>query len=201
MAILDQLSSGYLTSRGTASTSATGSIANAAQADSSFFTSKGVSPNTGSGAGVGQADSSFFTSKGITSSSATGSLAGANSSFLTSKGVNSYSTTGSLAKVAQASSGFYTSKGIGSNTSLTGSGVSVSQAGSSFYTSKGISSGQTSYLKAAFNAVANIGGFQSKSNFNFVPPSAPASPVTPSILTTENSLQLITEAGSYIITQ
>ena len=61
MAILDQLSSGYLTSKGTASTSATGSIANATQADSSFFTSKGVSPNTGSGAGVGQADSSFFT--------------------------------------------------------------------------------------------------------------------------------------------
>jgi len=74
MNILDQLNSGFLTSKGnTTITSATGSIANATQANSSYYTSKGISPNTsptGSRAGVSQAGASFYTAKGTSSNGA-----------------------------------------------------------------------------------------------------------------------------------
>jgi hypothetical protein len=71
MALLDLLSSGFLTSKGVTSTNATGSMSNATQAGASFLTTKGVSANTamtGSGVGVSQAGTSFYTSKGINSS-------------------------------------------------------------------------------------------------------------------------------------
>lgn len=71
MALLDLLNSGFLTSKGVTSSTATGSMSNATQADSSFLTTKGVSTNTsftGSGVGISQAGTSFYTAKGIDSS-------------------------------------------------------------------------------------------------------------------------------------
>jgi hypothetical protein len=73
MALLDLLSSGFLTSKGVTSTTATGSMSNATQADSSFLTTKGNTTSlsmTGSGASVSQANNSFYTSKGVSSGAA-----------------------------------------------------------------------------------------------------------------------------------
>lgn len=73
MALLDLLNSGFLTSKGITDTTATGSISNATQADSSFLTTKGNTTSlsmTGSGAYINQANNSFYTSKGVSSGAA-----------------------------------------------------------------------------------------------------------------------------------